>query len=322
MFAIASFAQDDPKELEETAKNFMLQGDYSNAILILNRATKLDPKNIEITKDLAMDYYLQNDNTNALQTIKPVLDREDADDQCFQIAGNIYQALQMDKDCEKLYRKGITKFPQSGALHNELGELLWNEQNDNSILEWEKGIEVDPNYSKDYYNACRYYYYGDNKVWTILYGEIFINMEPLSNHTPEIKNILLNTYKKLFADVDITKNNKDKNPFAEALLETLNKQTNVASNGLNPESLTMIRTRFILDWFQQYGNKYPFGLFDYQRQLLQKGMFNAYNQWIFGTAQNLAAYQVWTNTHTAEYNEFDHFRKGRIFKIPTGQYYK
>jgi tetratricopeptide (TPR) repeat protein len=322
LLSVASIAQDDPNQLEQTAKSFMLQGDYSNSVLILNRAMKLDPQNLEIIKDLALTYYLQKDNNDALQTIKPVLDRDDADDQCFQIAGNIYQALNMNKDCEKLYLKGIKKFPEDGVLYNEYGELLWNEQDDNSIKQWEKGIEVDPSYSKNYYNACRYYHFGGDKVWTILYGEIFLNMEPLSNRTPEIKGILLETYKKLFTDADITKNNKDKNKFVEAFLETMNKETNVAAAGLNPESLTMIRTRFILDWFNDYGDKFPFRLFDFQRQLLQEGMFDAYNQWIFGTVQNLAAYQNWINTHSTEYDAFEHFQTGRIFKLPAGQYYK
>jgi hypothetical protein len=50
-------------------------------------------------------------------------------------------------------------------------------------------------------------------------------------------------------------------------------------------------------------------------------MFDAYNQWIFGAAQNLAAYQTWINNHSAEYSEFSRFQKGRTFKLPAKQYY-
>ena len=39
------------KELHETAKSFMQQGDYSNAILVLNKAAALDPSDLDITKD-------------------------------------------------------------------------------------------------------------------------------------------------------------------------------------------------------------------------------------------------------------------------------
>jgi tetratricopeptide (TPR) repeat protein len=316
-----AFAQ-TATELQATARSFMQQGDYTNAILVLNRATQIEPQNIEITKDLALNYYLQRDNNKALEVIKPVLDREDADDQCYQIAGNIYQQLQLTKDCEKLYRKGIKRFPQSGPLYNELGGLLWAQQDNTAIKQWEKGIEVDPNYSKNYYNACKYYNYTTDKVWSILYGEIFVNMEPLSTHAPEIKSILLESYKKLFTDTDITKENKDQNKFTKAFIATMNKQTSIAMAGINPESLTMIRTRFILDWFREYAAKFPFRLFDLQKQLLHEGMFDAYNQWLFGASQNLAAYQTWTIAHSTDYNDFSHFQKGRIFKLPPAQYYR
>ena len=63
---------------------------------------------------------------------------------------------------------------------------------------------------------------------------------------------------------------------------------------------------------------FPCSLFELPRQLLQEGMFDAYNQWIFGSAQNLAAYQNWITTHSSDYNEFTRFQKGRMFKVACG----
>lgn len=307
------------KELQETARSFMQQGDFSNATLVLTRAISLEPNNIDITKDLALTYYFQKDFSRALDQIKPVLDREDADDQCFQIAGNIYKYLDQPKESEKVYKKGLKKIPESSALYNDWGELQWAQKNYDAIKQWEKGIEVDPNYSKNYYNASKYYYLTTDKVWSILYGEIFVNMEPQNKATPEIKSILLEGYKKIFIDNDVNKEPKDAVSFTDAFLRTMRKQSLVASSGINPESLTMIRTRFILDWFKNYGDKYPSRLFEYQRQLLQEGMFDAYNQWLFGTVQNLAAYQNWITTHATEYNEFSKFQRSRIYKAVAGQ---
>ncbi|MEP6710812.1 MAG: tetratricopeptide repeat protein [Ferruginibacter sp.] len=309
-------------ELHETAKTFMRQGDYANAILVLNRSAQLDPQNIGIAKDLAMSYYFQKDNAKALEIIKPLLDREDADDQCFQIAGNIYNQLDLPKDCEKMYKKGIKKFPDSGPLYNELGELLLAQKDPDAIKQWEKGIETDPSYSKNYYNAAKFYFFSADKIWSILYGEIFINMEPLSNKAPEIKQLLLDGYKKLFTEADLEQSNKDKNLFVKAYLQAINKQTPVASSGINTESLSMIRTRFILEWYNNSANKYPFKLFEYQQQLLREGIFDAYNQWLFGPVENLSAYQNWVSIHNTENKEFIDFQRGRIFKIPKGQHYQ
>ncbi len=313
----------DAGQLHETGRTFMRQGDFGNASLVLVKALQLEPANLEIAKDLALNYFLAKENTKALEIIKPLLDREDADDQCFQIAGNIYKALDQLKECDKLYKKGLKKFPASGALYSEYGELLWAQQDYSAVKQWEKGIEMDANYSGNYYNATKYYYLTTDKIWSIIYGEIFLNMEPATGRTAEMKDMLLNSYKKIFSDPDILKNGKDKNEFEQAFLQTINNERNIASTiGLTPESLTMIRTRFILNWFQNYAEKFPFRLFEYDRQLLQEGIFDAYNQWIFGSAQNLVNYQNWTAVHPTEYTEFGRFQKGRIFKLPAGQYYQ
>ncbi|MFT3682459.1 MAG: tetratricopeptide repeat protein [Ferruginibacter sp.] len=322
--AIAVVNAQSAKELQETAKSFIQQGDYSNAVLVLNKATALDPSNMDITKDLAFTYYLQKENAKALETIKPVLERDDADDQSFQIAGNIYKQLAQPKECEKLYRKALKKFPDNGPLYNDFGELLWAQQDYNAIKQWEKGIEVDPSYSKNYYNACKFYYLTTDKTWSLLYGEIFVNMEPFTNRSIEIKNILLESYKKLFTDATApaaVTPNQPQSEFSQSFQRVMKKQGGISSAGITAESLTMIRTRFILDWYSETSSKFPFRLFELQRQLLQDGTFEAYNQWLFGSVQNLTGYQNWVNTHSTEYNEFTRFQRGRIFKIPSGQYY-
>lgn len=300
----------------------MRQGDFANAVMVLNRGLLQDPRNMAMAKDLALSYYYQKENKKALDAIKPLLEKEEADDQCFQIAANILIQLDQPKESEKIYKKGLKKFRNSGPLYNDYGELLWSEKDFEAIKQWEKGIQEDPSFSRNYYNASRYYFLTFDKVWSLLYGEIFINMEPFGKNTPEIKDLLLESYKKLFADADLELNNKDKNPFVLAYLQSMNKQSSLAARGINTETLVMIRTRFVLDWSASQKNRFPYKLFDYQQQLLQEGLFDAYNQWIFGSTENLPAFQNWSLTHKDEYAAFTNFQKGRVFKIPPGQYYK
>lgn len=314
------FAQ-DAKQLRDNARDFMHKGDYPNAILILNRALLKEPNNLELGKDLGLNYYYAKDYKRAIDVLTPLFDRNDVDDQVFQIAGDAYWALDNAKESESVYRKGIKKLPNSGALYNELGKVLWTRNDFNAIKQWEKGIENDPGFGGNYYNASKYYYFTTDKVWSLIYGEIFINIDPKSAYAPEIKNILLEGYKKLFIDADLEKNNKDKNSFTTAFLKTMNKQSSLAASGINAETLTMIRTRFILDWETNYAAKFPFKLFQLHKQYIQEGLFNAYNQWVFATAQNLPAYQNWTTTHSQEYNDLNRFMQSRIFKVPAGQYY-
>ncbi|MBC7829795.1 MAG: tetratricopeptide repeat protein [Chitinophagaceae bacterium] len=322
-FISTAIIAQDSASTHQTAKTFIRQGDYSNAILVLNKSLQADPDNFEIKKDLAFAYYLHRDYVKALETAKPLADASNADIQSYQILGMVYKAIEERKECEKMYKIAIKKFPKSGVLHNEYGEMLWSKKDfAEAVKLWERGIEVEPNYSGNYYNAAKYYYFSLDKVWGIVYGELFVNLESYSKRTAEIRNLLLDGYKKLFADADMSKNQNTKNEFVRAFLETMKKNASVVSSGVTPESLVALRTRFILDWNTGTGNRLPYRLFDYHTQLLKAGMFDAYNQWIFGIAKDLAAFQVWTTTHTDEYNKFNTFQKNRVFKLPEGQYYQ
>jgi tetratricopeptide (TPR) repeat protein len=315
---------EDVKTLHATARTFMQSGDYNNAIIVLNRALQQDKNNLDLQKDLVQTYYLKQDFAKALEGVKALVDRDDADVMTYQIAGNVYKALEEVKDCEKMYKKALKKFPRSGPLHSEYGELLWAIKDYSAIEHWEEGIRIDPGYSGNYYNAALFYFYTKDKVWSLVYGEIFVNMESLSERGAAMKELLLQGYKeKLFANPDLLKGEeKNKSEFARAFLVTMNKQTALTSKGINIETLTMIRTRFILDWFNTYSARFPYRLFDYQQQLIREGMFEAYNQWLFGPVENLSAYDNWTKTHAEQYTAFNTFQLSRVFKMPSGQYYQ
>lgn len=312
------YSQDSPLE---TARTFMRSGDFDNAILVLNNAIKQDANNLDLKKDLVLAYTYKRDFAKALELVKPLVEGNDADEQTFQVAGNVYRALALYKDGEKMYKKGLKKFPNSGPLYSEYGEMLWDNKDYSAINQWEKGIEVAPSYAGNYYNAASYYYFTKDKVWTLIYGEIFVNMESLTERSTEMKKMLLDTYKqKLFTDVD--SKDKKKSDFEKAVAETYDKQSSLTAKGITLETLNMIRTRFILDWYANYAKKFPFKLFDYQQQLIREGMFEAYDQWLFGPVNNLAAFDQWTKANSETYTKFTTFQKGRIFKMPQGQHYQ
>ena len=146
-------------------------------------------------------------------------------------------------------------------------------------------------------------------------------LEPGTGRTPEVKNILFDNYKKLLTSDDVLSVTKNKGPFEKAYLQTLLKEKSSIIAGVTAESLAMLRTRFILDWNNLYARKYPFDLFETHTQMLEEGVFDSYNQWLFGTVQNLAAYQNWINTHPEDYSLFVNYQKGKIYKATRGHYY-
>ena len=302
----------------------MAQADWDNAIVVLNRALVTDKNNLDLQKDLIQCFYYKRDFEKAVDGVKNIVNRDDADVMTFQIAGNVYKALEDPKECERVYKLGLKKFPKSGPLYSEYGELMWSRKDYDAIKMWEKGIEIDPAYSGNYYNAALFYFYTKDKVWSLVYGEIFVNMESFSQRGAAMKELLFKGYKeKLFVDADLMKGEENnKNEFTRAFLHCMSKQASLVAKGVTTQSLTMVRARFILDWYENYASKFPSRLFDYQQQLLREGMFDAYNQWLFGTVENLTAYDGWTKAHAEECNGFTAFQKNRVFRMPPGQYYQ
>jgi len=320
---VASIAMAQPQDvatMHQTAKTFIVQGDYENALLVLNRALQSQPNNLELLKDVAFAAYLKRDYAQALDAAKKITKRDDADAQCYQIAGMVHRSVADYKEGEKLYKAAIKKFPNSGVLYNDYGEMLVDKKAGNPISLWEKGIEIDPNYSGNYYNAAKHYSNKKDHIRALLYGETFINLESFSQRSTEIKNLLLDEYKALFSAADMVAPYKKDHPFFKAVAETLNKQNGITVIGITPESLTAIRTRFVLDWYAN-ANPTAYRLFEHYRQLLQEGLFEAYNHWVFGAASNVAAFQLWQNTNATIYNDFLKFTRGRVYKVPAGQYY-
>jgi tetratricopeptide (TPR) repeat protein len=311
----------DAKRLHEMGKNYMIEGDYSNAESLLNEAYNLDTNNIIFVKDLALCLYFEKEYKRGIKLLSQKIDSGVADDQTYQIAGTIYSANQQFVEAENLYLKAIKKFPGNGAFYNDIGELQNRQQNNQCIDFWERGIELDPTYARNYFNAAKYY---ENlePIWSIIYGEIYVNLDPLNPKSPEIKDILINSYKNYFSDFSNEKYIKEKNKFAQKVLSNLSKQNDIArEKGITTSTLTMIRTKFILEWYQDKTEKYPFNLFDFHLKLLREGLFESYNQWLFGSSENLTAFQNWTQLHNQEYSEFMQYFKAKPFKPAKDEFY-
>ena len=313
----------DAATLYQTGHNFLKQADYDNAILVLKKACSLAPNTLQYEKDLAQAYYYKGDYENAITTIDKLTDYDDADEFVYVLAGDICKANANAKSAEKYYKKGLKKFEKSGALYNAYGNLLWIQKDYSAIKQWEKGIAADPNFAGNYYNATVYYYLtkdAQDKTWSLYYGEIFVNLESYSTKSIEVKNIVLESYKKIFTDETyFTKNTK--NTFENAFKETLVKYKDVVNTGVNTENLILLRSLIILDWYSAT-NKQTTSLYSKHQQLLKEGLFEAYNYWLFESIDNTNNYEIWVNTHKPSYEQFVKYNQNRVFKLTNVEYFK
>jgi tetratricopeptide (TPR) repeat protein len=324
VFFTANAQEQTAKLLQETARTLVQKGDFDNAVVILERAKKQEPDNIDILKDLSFASYLKRDFAKAIETGKEMIEKPNADQQCFQMLGLSYKAIASYKECAKLYKTALRKFPNSGVIYNEYAELFALENNlEEAITHWEKGIESDPVYSSNYYNAAMYYIRKNNWIRAALYGEIFLNLESYTKRTEEIKEQLFTAYSNLLspAGMQQAKDARTTSVFEKNILEILAKAAAASKPNNSIDGIIGIRTKFITEWVSSKQKTYPFQLFSRQQYLLAQGLFEAYNYWLFSPAANSGAYQAWQSNHPKETEGFKTFQQSRVFKLPAGEYY-
>lgn len=310
--------------LQQTARSLIQKGDLDNAVLILDRAKQQEPNNIEILRDLCYANYLKRDFSKAIEVGKDLVDKPNADEQSFQVLGMAYKAIASYKECGKLYRNALRIFPKSGVLYNEYGELQAIEnQMEDAIAQWEKGIELAPDYSSNYYNAAIYYGRRNKWIRSAIYAELFLNLESYSTRTDEIKKQIFSDYQHLWIPGEIQNQLQSGavSAFEKAILTGLAaaRQNNLSAGSI--DDMIGVRSRFLIAWMQQNAQKYPYALFDRWQYLLNQGLFPAYHYWLFNTEDEVKTVSQWQKDHPKDTEGFAAFQQSRVFKIPDGQYY-
>lgn len=292
------------KEKGSEAIKLMDDGHVDRSIELLEEARKLDPKSMIYPYEIAFAYYLKKDYKEAIKLLKQLEKHEGVNDLVYQLQGNAHDMDGDAKEAVKTYEKGLTIFPNSGKLYLELGIMGLKSNDFNKALGYfEKGIEVDPTHSSNYYWAAKLFCTSsEEEVWGMIYGEIFMNLERNSKRTAEMSKILYDTYKKEIkingdsTSVSFSKDNViyfDGNmdsaeslanlrmPFGVGIYEPTLILSLVGVKEINMQTLSDARARFVDIYFEkEYNQRYPNVLFDYQKKIKDAGHMEAYNYWL------------------------------------------
>jgi tetratricopeptide (TPR) repeat protein len=307
----------DPEaiKMQENAKKDMDRGNYSNAILLYNQAIKLEPNDVGLRRDLAYAHYMNGTVDKGKAIISEVLKTDYADELTYQVAAAIESKSGSNNKAKNILNTGLKKYPNSALLYYNLGNLLSLEGKEKQSLQhFINGIKADPNYASNYFALAKYYE-KNNPLWSILYYETFVNLEPYTKKTAEAKTNLYKSYIAYFQKTNIsalpsfgnTNNKTNFNNFEAVVKNLIDNNVAAISNGINTESLAMLRTRIILEWNLNYADRFPYSLFSYHDKLLKNGHFEAYNQWLFGANENSTAFSNWIKTNNKEYNNFENW---------------
>jgi tetratricopeptide (TPR) repeat protein len=319
-----SFGQSNPeiavKKAREAIK-LMDNGKYEESISLLKEAQELDPDRFVYPYEIAYAQYLQKDYKGASERLEKISTHKDVSERFFQLLGNCYDYMGVSEKAFAIYDQGLKKFPKSGMLLMEKGNIhLIKKEYDKALPYFEQGIAADPMFASNYYRAAMLYCASSERIWGVLYGEIFMNLESNSKRTEDMSRLLYDTYKasiKITSDttgsaefskhiLNISQPDGAKFQIAYELTMSLSIAFNILSKNtsLNLSSLNTIRHSFITNWFSRKHDKdIPNVLFDYNQELMKAGHFEAYNYWLLMKG-NEAEFTAWKEANTTKWDSF------------------
>ncbi|SFF43734.1 tetratricopeptide repeat protein [Sunxiuqinia elliptica] len=338
--SLNSFSQEKSDKViayEKAVKAIKLMdnGDIDKSIKMLRESQQLDPENYNYPYETAYAYYLKNDYKKAIQELEKVLTYKENSDQCYTLLGNIWD---MEREPEKaiaIYNQGLEKFPNSGRLHFEKGNVLEVlKKYDEALNIWEEGILRNPPYPSNYHTASIYFCkYTTEKIWGILYGELFANIERGSKKTEEISKLLYETYQsaitiKSDTEVGVSFSKAAQFPISEKadnlqipfsipyeMTMALSVIPEANENELGIKSFSNIRTAFITEWYDKNRNtEYPNILFDWHKKLIDLEHFESYNYWLFMKG-NEKEFEEWYNQNSEQFDKFIEWFSSNPMKI-------
>lgn len=341
-FSTFYFAQNN-KEIASKkggeAIKLMDEGKIEESIILLQESQKLDPKNFDYPYEIAYANYLKKDYKKAIEILEKLENYTNINARLYTLWGNSYDNLENSEKAIEIYNNGIKKFPKEGLLYLEKGVVYELDKDyNNAVLTYQKGISVEPRYPSNYFRIANLYLNSENKVPGLIYGEIFLNLERTTNRTKEMSKNLYETYRNSIViengqwkelnlcknlTLDLEKYDKTKKLplcmvygkwFIYGLLNSNLKEFNL-------NSISKIRQEFIKNYFEKDNKDYPNILFDYQKEMAENNIFDAYNHYIFqmGAPEEFIE---WMKANKTEYDKFvEWYTKNENIINPTEKNY-
>lgn len=287
------------------------QGRFDDALKLLIEAEQLDPESYDYPFEQAYTYNQKKEYKKAADILERLLKHKDVNGQTYSTLGNDYDYLGDREKAIQTYEAGLIKFPKSAYLFVELGNMASMTGDGNKAVNYyEKGIAADPNYAATYYRAAKLFCTSSTeKVWGMIYGEIFMNLDRNSARTGEISKLLYDTYK---SQITFPTDGKVAVSFSKNINMTIDQLTGgkmplpmvyesaMAIGSANEKSVDIDALNRIragaLSYFISMDSKSPLKnlLFDYQKTIKDAGHLEAYNYWILSQGDNekFAAWQA------------------------------
>ena len=304
--AQGKWASPESGEMYSQAQEYMAMKNYHEAAIAYKHLLLREPGNARVYEALGKAQHLEGNDKDAEETLLASPANAARDAGYFELLAVVQAAQNKTKEARASIKKGYALFPGSGMLYDEAAKIAeQGSDTGNALQYWLSGIEADPVYAPSYYSAACAYLRSGDVFWGLIYGEMYLDMQHDTLLDDGLKMLLFDGYKKMSdnsANSFRAKNAKTKkqpaaHDFKEQVSATYAPLFAAMIDGNNAENLTMLRTRFLIDWFPANDQKYPCSLFRYLDGLVRNGYFDVYNEWLFGKAGNINEYNAWNTFH-------------------------
>ncbi|MEZ4886812.1 MAG: tetratricopeptide repeat protein [Chitinophagales bacterium] len=306
LLPILNFAQSSEAiEYANTAKKHMVKGEYKEAAKNYEKALKNDKKNDEYCYQLALAYYRQSKFADAIEYLQTIIQQPAEKLEYYRLLANAYDLKGDYEQSTKILQKALKQYPTEAELYFDWGVIEWLRKKPQVALDkWEQGIKIDPNYPDNYFWAAKVYATSNEPLWTLLYGELFMNIERNGgDRFNEMGKLVLDTYLCVLNDtlpepkllLERTKSNSFENAHNELQNALKNNKVDNSDYFDQIQSVTNYRERFLELWQQGFDKTYPTPLYTYHQELINAGNFESYNYWLFNQA-NIRDYNLWIQT--------------------------
>jgi tetratricopeptide (TPR) repeat protein len=341
-----TYAQKSPHSRTEDSLLYIAvskidEGDLDGARQMLRDGAKRFPENSTFVYEQCYILAAEKKYDECRKLLLTIIDAPDADGTYPQLLGNMLDYLGEPEAAIETYEKGLKRFPDSGPLYLERGIMSAMKENIGEAMGfWEEGIRRDPSFSSNYFHVSRIWMQTESPGWGLIYGEIFLNLEPKGERADMIRRALFATWDKAIS----TTNGKPKEPLKEGEEWTggvdLFKNElaiTVDDNGtalmpfeffysatimfgavpyldgkpkeMTIADLTAIRSRFVDKWFENaaVSKHFAIDLFEHHKALKAAGLLEAYDYLLFRSEDTEKEFEKWEAKNSAKMFEAMHW---------------
>ncbi|MCB9234295.1 MAG: hypothetical protein H6581_21740 [Bacteroidia bacterium] len=299
------------------------EGQDEEALKSLRIAAKLDPGKAEYVHYIAQILFGQKKYEEVMTTVFPLIKNSQATSKTYQLYGNSLDMLGATDRAVLVYKEGLRKFDHPGPLYMELGVVEFARENDELARQyWEEGIKKDPQSAGNYYWAAKSYAETPELIRTMVYGELFLNLERSGERTREISRLLYEVYAGSLvglADSSVAFGCSVHSPdslsgydfrqvkkfdFTQAFTFSWIFRNRLPEQGFSLAEFHQLRKVFLENWFDWFANRIKLDCFQWLRQLMGTEGLEAYHYWLLFDGSP-AEFQDWYSKNQESYDRFE-----------------